>query len=895
MRPWRRQHPYPLPHNPPEHSYSLTRNHPRVFVRHPCNRPQQHQHHHGGQGGNSHQTLYVPRPLLPPQVPLPPDLHNQGYSVQHMPVPWTAPSQLPSNSPLLLQQSNDLSHQPGNIYHPPASLGQRLDHPPNQLANISHQLAHLPNWLTRISHQQAGFPQWFTHRTHDRSHRFLQPAHVTDEPDRNLMQGQIPGYQQTTSTHSPNTSSMRQMRLEQPGPGPPVSREQGVAGAARDRNQDMRSMVEQLRERGHRGLSRDSIRYLPSHRFRSDSQTAEQTQRRLREAAAQLLGHHFEWHMESNYPVITNVFDTDWCNHLWGDANSTSARHKSVTMESQHHLQQGGSEPAYVSFKNEPEHRDLLMQEVHIPSEMPVVGNSSVYPLQPGGLQNSSKNAVNQRDLQALHFHANSDSRKSRARFTREEERALLAGVVDRWDELYGYQSQALPRGAKSRIWNDIAARLSSSSREVREGEDVRKKWLYTKLTLRNRLRAASQLGLGTYPPDLTPLEQRVLALMGHDSGGSVDAPDIGFGPVSGEDFRPLTLHGHEDLETVGSTSDGEMDGNQDEPQEEPAPPLFVPAVSVASPIPGSTTPSTSAPSSASNAQRKNARPEDPLAPALAAIKSRQDRSITLYKEAIAVLRSLAADVRRYVDHMLAPTAPEPVSAPEGVSQGASASKQPAPPTPTSGHASMPQQHVPTWGEHPPGRQPPCATPTCPHPQSGVPFIQTVPQHPACSFPPQYPPMCPYHILPQFPTVAYPAYYSTPQSSMHHFPQHTHPAMAPHIYQYPPAVTIVAPPPVYPAPSPVAPQTVSHRSPQPSFYPAPPSAPVDPGLSTEHCAPFSDCQAAPRTLGPPPPASSHNPYQSTAQRRRERGCIRKRWGRRGGSSSYLSGRSGGFS
>lgn len=106
--------------------------------------------------------------------------------------------------------------------------------------------------------------------------------------------------------------------------------------------------------------------------------------------------------------------------------------------------------------------------------------------------------------------------------------------MVERWDELYGYQSQALPRQAKSRIWNDIAARLSGSSWEAREGEDVRRKWLYVKLTLRNRLRAAGQLGLGAYPPDLSPLEQRVLALMGHDSGGSVDAPDIGFGKRSG-------------------------------------------------------------------------------------------------------------------------------------------------------------------------------------------------------------------------------------------------------------------------------------------------------------------------------------------------------------------------
>ncbi|KAJ8392802.1 hypothetical protein AAFF_G00070060 [Aldrovandia affinis] len=683
--------------------------------------------------------------------------------------------------------------------------------------------------------------------------------------------------------------------------------------------------MEQQRRRMPRGLSGASINQLPSYSFSSNNQMSGQTQRRLREAARQFLGHHFEWHMESNYPVITNVFDTDWCNHLWRDTKQTSTRGKGVTMESQHaNLHQGGSESGYVSFKNEPEHRDLLMQEVHIPSEMPILGNSSVYPLQPGGLQNSGKNAVSQRDFQGLHFHRDSDSRKSRARFTREEEMALLAVVVERWDELYGYQSQMLPRGAKSRIWSEIAARVSAISREVREGEEVRKKWLYTKLTLRNRLRAASQLGLGTYPPDLSSLEQRVLALMGHDSGGSVDAPDIGFGPVSGEDFRPLTLQGPEDLDTVGSTSDTEMDGSQDEPQEESVPPPFTttPAVpvSVPSPVPVSTTPSTSA----SNSQRKNTtRPEDPLAPALAEIKTRQDRSISLYKEAITVLRSLAGDVRRYVDHMLIVTTPKPVS------QGALASKRPAPPTSTtSGQTSTPQPQqppgrtshlqapspappqtaesskrhttppatnpapslpqVPTTVEHPPDCQPPSAIPFM-HPQPSAPPSQTVLQHPTRSLPMQYPLVCSYPFMPPFPTMAYPAYCSGPQSSMYQFPQHTlpHPATAPPIYQYPPVVTVVTPPSFCPTPTPFASHAVLHQAPTPSFYPAPPSAPVDPAQPAANCDPFYSRQAASHTVSSPPPVSSHHPYQSDTQRGRSRGWVRKRWGRRGGSWSPL--------
>lgn len=358
------------------------------------------------------------------------------------------------------------------------------------------------------------------------------------------------------------------------------------------------------------------------------------------------------------------------------------------------------------------------------------------------------------------------------------------------------------------------------------------------------------------------------------------------------------------------------MDGNQDEPQEELAPPPFITApVSVPSPVPVSTTPSTS------SAQRKNARLEDPLAPALAAIGSRQDRSISLYKEAVEVLRSLAADVRRYVDHMVAATPLEPASVPEGVSRGATASKHPARTTATSGHASTPpppppqqQQppaHVPqarsppppqtpapdpapcppraqTPAEHPPGRQPPCLTPSCVHSQSAVPLPHTVPQHPACPFPPQYPTMCPYHIMPQLPAVVYPAYYSSPQSSVYQFPQQTPIATAPQFHMYPPAVTIAAPSPFYPTPSPSASRTVLHRPPPPSVYPAPPSAPGDPAQSTNNCAPFSDCQSAPHAPGPPPPPSGPRPHQ-----RRGRGWVRKRWGRRGGSSAIM-GRSGGF-
>ncbi|KAK1163934.1 myb-related transcription factor, partner of profilin-like [Acipenser oxyrinchus oxyrinchus] len=109
-----------------------------------------------------------------------------------------------------------------------------------------------------------------------------------------------------------------------------------------------------------------------------------------------------------------------------------------------------------------------------------------------------------------------------------------MAEVVERWDELFGARSLSLARSDKARIWQDIATRVSAPSTGVRDGEDVRTKWTCIKQSLRTKVAAqrtsTAQTGEGVNTtPELTPLEQRLLSLMGHECVGGVDAPDVGF------------------------------------------------------------------------------------------------------------------------------------------------------------------------------------------------------------------------------------------------------------------------------------------------------------------------------------------------------------------------------
>ncbi|RXM30783.1 Major facilitator superfamily domain-containing protein 3 [Acipenser ruthenus] len=133
-----------------------------------------------------------------------------------------------------------------------------------------------------------------------------------------------------------------------------------------------------------------------------------------------------------------------------------------------------------------------------------------------------------------------------------------MVEVVERWDELFGVRSHSLARAAKARIWQNIATRVSASSSGVRDGEDIRKKLTYIKKSLRTRVAAqrtsTAQTGRGVNTtPELTPLEQRLLSLMGHECVGGVDAPDVGFGPEPPLEERSGTLPQTEERDIVDS------------------------------------------------------------------------------------------------------------------------------------------------------------------------------------------------------------------------------------------------------------------------------------------------------------------------------------------------------
>ncbi|XP_058874185.1 myb-related transcription factor, partner of profilin-like [Acipenser ruthenus] len=309
----------------------------------------------------------------------------------------------------------------------------------------------------------------------------------------------------------------------------------------------------------------------------------------------------------------------------------------------------------------------------------------------------------------------NEVQKKTRVRFSREDEDIIMAEVEERWDELFGVRSLSLARGAKARIWQDIATRVSASSSGVRDGEDIRKKWTYSKQSLRTKVAAQrtspAQAGGGVNTtPELTPLEQRLLALMGHECVGGVDAPDVGFGPEPPLEESSGTLPQTEDSDTISNEGSHEH-------QQEP------------------TVPSTAA-STASTSRCRGPPPGDDLAPILASILDRQEQTLTMHREAIGILRSLAADVHRYVDHVISTPVPTHVPAPMMSSNISVASKctpspvhctphTPSLTTPQTSSSHFQQPHTSTYQlppQHPPPAYRPSPPPVCrlsPHaPQS---------------------------------------------------------------------------------------------------------------------------------------------------------------------------------
>ncbi|MGH0133433.1 UNVERIFIED_CONTAM: hypothetical protein FKN15_032323 [Acipenser sinensis] len=95
--------------------------------------------------------------------------------------------------------------------------------------------------------------------------------------------------------------------------------------------------------------------------------------------------------------------------------------------------------------------------------------------------------------------------KKTQVWFSREDEDIIMAEVVERWDEFFGVRSLSLTRGAKARIWQDIATRVSVSSSGVRDGEDIRKKWTCIKQSLRTKVAAQWTSTAQNTTPELTP------------------------------------------------------------------------------------------------------------------------------------------------------------------------------------------------------------------------------------------------------------------------------------------------------------------------------------------------------------------------------------------------------
>lgn len=118
--------------------------------------------------------------------------------------------------------------------------------------------------------------------------------------------------------------------------------------------------------------------------------------------------------------------------------------------------------------------------------------------------------------------------RHKRWRFSEEEELVVMEQVAENWHRLFGQESKALRRGGKVQIWNEAAKKVSAVSRYKRTGDNVYKKWLFEKKKLRDRALRIQALVTKTGSVEasqeqLTPLEVRLVALMGEECERGVD------------------------------------------------------------------------------------------------------------------------------------------------------------------------------------------------------------------------------------------------------------------------------------------------------------------------------------------------------------------------------------
>ncbi|KAI1900376.1 hypothetical protein AGOR_G00049320 [Albula goreensis] len=273
------------------------------------------------------------------------------------------------------------------------------------------------------------------------------------------------------------------------------------------------------------------------------------------------------------------------------------------------------------------------------------------------------------------------DMRKRiRIRYSKEEEEMLVKEVIKRWDDLFGPKSRKLPRGARTNLWNEIAAKLEGTSQGVRAGEDLRKKWIYLKQCLLEKVEAQR---LSTYPyfeanrpTDLTAVEQQLLSLLsqtavqpalpdawgGDNSSRSPADTDVFSSSTSSEtefpsssscsgiplESDPVRSLNAPSLERVNlsnllvnddaqvwdpdlsahARNAGLCDDNDDEPT--------VNINNLILPTP-----------------RRLVRPgTDNVTPVMAAVVNRQRQCLSVQKEAVKALKRLAADVRKFVDYV---------------------------------------------------------------------------------------------------------------------------------------------------------------------------------------------------------------------------------------------------
>ncbi|XP_026113218.1 nuclear apoptosis-inducing factor 1-like [Carassius auratus] len=141
---------------------------------------------------------------------------------------------------------------------------------------------------------------------------------------------------------------------------------------------------------------------------------------------------------------------------------------------------------------------------------------------------------------------ANTERKSKKRNFTQCEVEVIVGEVEKRRKMLFGGHSVGITNAKKALEWQTVADAVNAVASQPRTVAEIKKKWSDIKVEAKKRLalhrQSVSATGGGKGTPELTPLDERLAAIIGEsllsgvvtEAEGDTDAPDAPGDTVAG-------------------------------------------------------------------------------------------------------------------------------------------------------------------------------------------------------------------------------------------------------------------------------------------------------------------------------------------------------------------------